>query len=534
MGARRGDPLLLGIDAGTSRVRALVFTPNGRALAEGSSAPPTRRPQPRWAEQDADAIWQACVTAIREAVGRIERPARIRGLAISSVGEAFVPLDAAGEPTHPVIAWYDQRPRDELDRLLEKIDRDRLFKVTGLAADPTFTLLKLLWLKANVPEAFAHTRKLLNITHYLAWRLSGVETSDLSQASRSLALDLHRRVWAEDLIRDLGLEPRHFPELRPLGAKLGNVEPEIARRLGLAPDCAVGVGGHDHMLGALAADALRPGTMLNSLGTAEAVTLAMTASSRDPTLGQRGFSQGVVGVDGRTIPYAFGGFQTAGASIEWFRALFGQENGASIAYDTLTSEAGAVPPGALGAMFVPDLRGRVLPFPDPLARGAWFGLTADHDHATLYRALLEGLAFEARLSIDGLAGIGGMPEIETIRAIGGNTRNPLLMRIKASVYRKPISTAAMPEAASLGAALLGGVASGLWPSLEAAVGGLSVTYERIDPVDAWIDLYERSYQEVYRQAYAALRPLNHALHALSARQLRELPQIDQKPYQSMP
>jgi xylulokinase len=177
------------------------------------------------------------------------------------------------------------------------------------------------------------------------------------------------------------------------------------------------------------------------------------------------------------------------------------------------AEAEAIPPGSLDAIFVPDLRGRLLPVPDPLSRGAWLGLTADHGRGALYRAVLEGLAFEARLSVDGLDGIAGIPEILAIRAIGGNTRNALLMRIKASVYRHPISAAAMPEAASLGAALLGGVAAGVWPTAAAAVQGLSVTYDRIDPVDAWVDLYERCYREVYREAYAALRPLNHALHA---------------------
>ena len=507
MGTSGRDPLLLGIDAGTSRVRALVFTPDGEALSEGSRAAPTRTPNPRWAEQDAEAIWQACATAIRDAVAPIDRPERIRGLAISSVGEAFVPLDAAGTPTYPVIAWYDHRSAENVRRLFERIDRDTLFDITGLAADPTFTLSKLLWLKANAPDALGRTRRILNITHYLTWRLTGIETADLTQASRSLALDLHGQAWAGDLIQEAGLDPALFAELRPLGERLGNVRPDVAAALGLSPDCMVGVGGHDHILGALAANALSPGTMLNSLGTAEAVTLAMPHSSRDRKLGRRGFSQGVAEVDGRTIAYVFGGFQTSGASIEWFRALFA----ADIGHDALITEAETAPPGAGGAMFVPDLRGRLLPIPDPQSRGAWLGLTADHDRPALYRAVLEGLAFEARQSLDGLDGIDGIPAIEAIRAIGGNTQNALLMRIKASVYQMPITATVMPEATALGAALLGGVAAGLWPTLDAAVQGLAVTYDRIEPTPDWTGLYERLYQDVYRNAYAALRPLNHRL-----------------------
>ncbi|MEM7041986.1 MAG: FGGY family carbohydrate kinase [Pseudomonadota bacterium] len=512
MGTSRLGPLLLGIDAGTSRVRALVFTADGGVVSEGSGTAPTHRPRPRWAEQEAEDIWLACVSAIKSAVEPLDRPDRIRGLAISSVGEAFVPLDEAGEPTYPVIAWYDQRPHDELARLFKVIDRDELFGITGLAADPTFTLMKLLWLKANAAEALGRTRRILNLTHYLAWRLTGVETADLSQASRSLALDLHGHTWAEDFIGELGIPPFLFGELRPLGDRLGHVKPEVAAALGLATDCMVGVGGHDHILGALAADALDPGTMLNSLGTAEAVTLAMSASSRDPELGRRGFSQGVVSVDDRLIAYVFGGFQTSGASIEWFRNLFAAES----SHETLIAEAEPVAPGALGAIFVPDLRGRLLPIPDPLSRGAWLGLTADHDRPALYRALLEGLAFEARLSIDGLAGIDDIPEIKAIKAIGGNTQNALLMRIKASVYRQPITATEMPEACALGAALLGGVAAGLWPTLDVAVSDLAVSYDRIDPLDDLAGHYSRLYEDVYRDIYAALRPLNHGLQEILA------------------
>jgi len=501
------EPLLLGLDAGTSRVRAIVFSMDGRMLSEGSRTVPTRCAKPRWAEQDAEDIWQASAAAIRDAVAPIEHPARLCSLAISSVGEAFVPLDEAGSPTFPAIAWYDQRPADALDGLFATIDRDALFAITGLAADPTFSLMKLLWLKTHAPDALGRTRRILNLTHFLAWRLTGIETADVSQASRTLAFDLHHGVWAEDLIRDLGFDPTLFAELRPLGERLGKVKPAVADHLGLPVDCMVGVGGHDHILGSLSAEALSPGTMLNSLGTAEAVLLAMPSAIRDPELGRRGFNQGAVQVDGKTTAYVFGGFQTSGASIAWFRNLFGQE----ISHDQLMREAETVAPGAGGALFVPDLRGRLLPIPDPLSRGAWLGLTADHDRASLYRALLEGLAFEARQSLDGLAGIKGIPEIKLIRAIGGNTQNTLLMRMKASVYRHAISATVMPEAAALGAALLGGVAAGLWPSLQTAVQGLSVTYDQIDPTEAWIEPYERIYKDVYRHAYGALRPLNHAL-----------------------
>ncbi len=317
-------PLLCGVDAGTTRIRALLFTPSGQLVAEGSRPTPVERPRPGWAEHDPEALWQATCGALRDAIAPIAEPARILGLAVASVGEAFVALDRDGRPTCRTIAWYDERPKPELARLEAAIGRARLHALTGLAPDPTFSLCKLLWLKANQPDAIARTRLWLNVAHYLAWRLTGVPGADLTLASRSLALDLERRVWAEELIREVGLEPAIFAPLRPWGARLGEVTAAAAAATGLPTSCAVGVAGHDHIVGALAARALAPGVLFNSMGTAEALTLALERPVAAPEFLARGYNQGVVELDA-PVHYVFGGFQTSGACIEWFRALFGAE-----------------------------------------------------------------------------------------------------------------------------------------------------------------------------------------------------------------
>jgi xylulokinase len=505
------DRLILGVDAGTSRLRAIVFTPEGRPLAEGSRPTPVVRPRPGWAEHDPEALWQATCGALRDATAQIAEPARIAGLAIASVGEACVALDRQGRPTCSTIAWYDERPKAELASLEATIGKARLHALTGLAPDPTFTLCKLLWLRANQPDALARTALWLNVAHYIGWRLSGVPSADLSLASRTLALDLERRDWAEALIREVGLNPSTFAPLRPWGARLGRVTAEAAAATGLATACAVGVAGHDHITGALAARALSPGVLLDSLGSAEALTLALERPSAASELLSRGYSQGVAEVAGaRPVHYIFGGFATSGAAIEWFRALFGTE----MAHQQLIAAAELVPAGCHGVTFVPDLRGRISPVPDPDARGAWFGLSADTTAATLYRAVLEGLAFEARLTIDDLARLPGLRPLEQIRAIGGNTRNRLLLRIKASVYRRPIVAAEMAEATALGAALLGGLAAGVFSDLSSALAGLGAGAEAVAPDPEWRSGYETRYQTVYRPAYAALRPLHHAARRL--------------------
>ena len=503
------DRLIVGVDAGTTRIRALVFTPDGRVVAEGSRPTEVERPRPGWAEHDAEALWLAACGALSDATAKTARPARIRGVAVASVGEAFVALDRDGRPTCPVIAWYDERPIAQLARLATEIGKAQLYALTGLSADPTFSLCKLLWLKENAPEALARTRLWLNVAHYLAWRLCGVPTADLSLASRSLALDLHARRWAEDLIRALGLSPAIFAEIRPCGQRLGTVTAEAAAATGLSTECVVGIAGHDHLMGALATGSLAPGVLLNSMGSAEGLTLALEASTTEPEIGRRGYSQGVVEVE-RPVPYVFGGFPTSGASVEWFRALFGR----AVAHAQLIAEAEEVPPGCHGLTFVPDLRGRLSPTPDPLARGAWFGIGADVRRGALYRALLEGLAFEARQSVDALTELPGLPRIEAVRAIGGNSRNRLLLAIKAAVYDRPIAAAAMPEATALGAALLGGLAAGVFADLPSAVAGLAQRYSTTAPRTEWVERYDAHYRRVYQPAYARLRPLHHAAAAL--------------------
>ncbi len=508
-----GEPLLCGVDAGTTRIRAILFTTGGRPVAEGSRPTPVERPRPGWAEHDPETLWQAACGALRDATAQIPEPAQIVGLAVASVGEAFVALDPQGRPTCRTIAWYDERPKPELARLEASIGKVPLHALTGLAPDPTFSLCKLLWLQAHQPDALARTALWLNVAHYLAWRLTGVATCDLSLASRTLALDLERRVWAEDLIREVGLPPGIFAPIRPWGTRLGSVTRAAAAATGLTTACAVGVAGHDHIAGALAARALAPGVLLNSLGSAEALTLALERPSAAPELLARGYSQGVVEVGAETpVHYIFGGFPTSGACIEWFRALFGTE----VPHQRLIAEAEAVPPGCDGVTFVPDLRGRISPVPDPEARGAWFGLNADSTRATLYRALLEGLAFEARQSFDDLTELPGLHPIEQIRAIGGNTRNRLLLRIKATVYRRPVVAAMMAEATALGAALLGGLAAGVFPNLSRALAAVATDETTTEPEPTWAARYDRHYRAVYRPAYAALRPLHHAATELGS------------------
>lgn len=503
---RRDDPLLVGVDFGTTHIRALVVSLDGTVAAIGSAPTPISHPRPGRAEHDPESLWQATVSALQQATGQLDDPKRIAGLAVASVGEAGVPLDAAGHPTHPAMAWFDTRAEAECAHLTATIGADRLAALTGCGPNPMFGLCKMMWLKNQAPEAYARTTRWLNMADYLAWRLCGVAATDYSLASRTLALDLASGEWAGDMLTEAGIDPGLLQPLTANGAKLGNVTSEAARATGLPEHCVVGVGGHDHIVGALAAGAWRPGTLLNSLGTAEALLLAVDRPVSNPGLARAGYVQGAMRLD---RPYFYLGAAnfTAGASVDWLHCLVGAE----IPHETLIGEAEKIRPGCQGVHFLPTLRVGNPPYPDPVARGSFVGLYPEADRAVLYRAVLEGLAYEARQILDGILEGEDAPVIERIRAVGGLSRNRLLMSIKAAVFNRPITVLEMAESTGLGAAILGGLAAGVFPDVETALEGLNDRETEIVPNRPSIETYAHRYRSVYHRLRSSTADLHAAI-----------------------
>ena len=565
------EPLLIGTDVGTTNIKAVAFDRSGRAVARASSPTPTRYPKPGWAHHDAEELWDSFAKTLRRVTDRLDDPRRVAGIAVASFAEAAVPLDAEGRPTHDIIAWFDGRSRHQAERLGRDFGADHLFALTGLSLQPIFGLCKLLWLKENEPYAFARTASWLNVADYMAFRLSGVPATDYSLASRTLALDLHRLEWAGGLLEDLGVSPGLFAPLRQGGSLLGPVTPETTEATGLPESARVAVGGHDHVCGALAVGATETGTMLNSLGTAEAIFLPLERPLTDPEVGHQGYTQGAH-VAGQY--YVFGGQYTSGASIEWFRdalgdeadyevliaeaeevppgslgafflphlrlanppyddpasrgafiglstdntrgSLFRETLGGGADYEALIDEAEGVPPVSMGAFFLPHLRLANPPYDDPRSRGAFVGLSTDVGRGALFRAVLEGLAFDSRNSLEPLLGHAGGEDLRAIYAIGGGAQNRLLMRIKATVFDREITVVGVEEATSLGAAILGGIGAGIYADVPAALGELRYAETLVEPVSDEVPIYDAAFRRVYRHIYPALREVHHQIHGLNA------------------
>ncbi len=490
-------PLILGIDAGTTRIRALAFDAEGKLHAQGSAPTPTIIPSPDWAEHAPEELWRACAKAIRDALSQVGTPNRVVGLAVASVGEAGVLLDAGGQPTYPAIAWFDKRAQEQLRFLQSAVGKETLFETTGLHPDLLFSLCKILWIRDNAPEQFARSTRWLNVADYLAWRLCGEVATDLSLASRTLALDLANRRWADAMLSAIDIPTSLFAPLTPSGTKLGTVTQNARDATGLPRHCAVGVGGHDHILGAMAAGAWNEGTLLDSLGTAEAILMFLRAPVFDTKLLARGFSQGALQVDA-PLNYLAGAMTTSGACVEWFRRLYGGD----VAHETLIAEGARTPAGANGVGFFPHMRIGSPPYPSAHARGAYFGLSPESDRGALYRALLEGIAYDAASVVDNMSDLAGVAKVADTIAIGGNSQNNLLMQIKATVYQRDINVVDMSEATSLGAALLGGLACGVYTSLDEALARLTYKSRVVRPVTEDVGTYVKGLRRFARAAHS--------------------------------
>ena len=369
------------------------------------------------------------------------------------------------------------------------------------------TLFKLAWMREHWPDAFQRAARVLLMADWIAFNLSGEFATDHSLASRTQYFAIHDRRWSDELIGLVGAGPDRLPTLKASGAPLAKVRAEVLAETGLAGEPIVGVGGHDHVVGMFAAGITAPGTLLDSLGTAEALIFATEATLTDAEVLKRGYFQGAIATN-RELSFVGAGISSSGGALEWCRRLIGD-----VPHETIIAEAAAVAPASRGVVFLPHLVNSPPPSPDTKSRGAFVGLSPAVDRGTLYRAVLEGLALQTRVMLDGMAGLPGVSPVGAIRVIGGGSRNALFLRIKANAYARPLVVVEEPEATALGAALLAGIAAGVYRDLDEALAGLHRSEHVIEP-DRDATLYDDLRMKVFERLHPALKSVNHALAAI--------------------
>lgn len=498
--------LLVGLDVGTTNVKAAAYGGTGERVAAVSVPLPSRRPRPGWEEYDAAELATATFGALRRLTEQV--PAgNIKGLAVASMGETAVPLDARDVPLHPALAWHDQRGIAEARALVAAAGPDRFAAITGIAPRHIFGVFKLLWFRHHVDRA-GRLACWLNVSDYVTYLLCGQRATSPSLATRMALLDLDGGDWSAELLAAAGIDATVFAPVVDSGTPLGTVTTRASAATGLPMDVVVSVGGHDHPCGALGAGLLRDDTVLDSLGTAESVFAAVGRPVLTPAVMASGYEQGRYVTPGGT--YAMGGVYTSGAAVDWAANLLGL-SGAD-RHARLLALAEQAPAGADGVLFLPHLRLANPPYNDSRSRGAFVGLSDRAGRESIARAVVEGLAYEFFLSYSGLADTFALP-VEQVVAIGGGSGNRLGLAIKQRLLDVPLEVATEPEAASLGAAMLGGIGAGLFPDAAAASAAMRCARTPLPAAELGVDaaFYRRVYAERYEPLYRRLAPIHHEI-----------------------
>ncbi|OUC06075.1 hypothetical protein RY27_23280, partial [Litorilinea aerophila] len=412
--------LLLGIDIGTTNVKAVLATPEGQVIAQASVSYPLAHPRPGWAEQDPADWWQGAVQVVRTLVARADvRPEQIQGIGVSGQGCAVTLLDGRGRVVRPAIIWMDSRAEPQCDVLRARC-ADVILQRNGKQPSPYNADPSLMWLRDHEPESLAAAQVSLTTTGYMNFRLTGRPVENLSDASILFAFDLATESWSEELIHGFGL-PRHlYPQLVRCQEVIGPLTQQAAADLGLRPGIPVVGGGEDTSSAGLAIGVVSPGQALLSLGTAGTLYTV-----QDEPVVDRHLIAFLHVLEGQIL---LGGSMTAvGASLAWCRRWIGEE----LDYQALVTLAAQSRPGAGGLLYLPYLSGELQPINDGYARGLFFGLNMGTDRSDLVRAVLEGTAFAIRhnLQVTLDAGVA----VHEIRAVGGPTRSRLWCQIIADV-----------------------------------------------------------------------------------------------------
>jgi xylulokinase len=470
---------LVGLDVGTTGVKAVAISPEGDVLGRAERGYELATPRPGWAEQDAEDWWQASEAVLAE----LDAGAAA-AIGLSGQMHGLVALDASDRVLRPAILWNDQRTAAECAEIESRIGLERLIELTGNRALTGFTAPKLLWLRRHEPDVYGRIARVLLPKDYVRLRLNGEHAIDVADASGTLLFDVARRRWSDEVLEALELDAGWLPTAYE--------SPTVAGETDAGVPVAAGAG--DQAAAALGVGVDRPGPVSVVLGTSGVVLAALPGFAADP--------EARVHVFCHAVPEtweAMGVMLSAAGSLQWLReALVGES------YDELMREAGRWPPGVEGLLFQPYLAGERTPHADPNARGAFVGLSLRHDRGALVRAVLEGVAFGLRDCLELLRELGVQPEVG--RVSGGGARSDLWLRIVASVLGLPLERTAVEEGSAYGAALLGGVAAGVFANTEEAVERCVRVRDRIEPEAGWRDEYERGYRR-FRRLYPALRPL---------------------------
>lgn len=485
----------LGIDISTTATKSLLINLEGDVIALAATEYHFETPRPLWCEQHPSKWWDAVEKSLRAVIekGNIE-PGEIRGIGLTGQMHGLVLLDEKGSVLRPCILWNDQRTQSQCDEIHKRIGREKFIRITGNVALTGFTAPKILWVKENEPEIYAKAAHVLLPKDFIRYKLTGDFKMDKADGAGTVLMDLKARDWSDEVLSALEIPHQWMPPLYEGTQITGRVSSEAAGITGLKAGTPVVAGGGDQAAQAVGVGAVKEGIVALTLGTSGVVFATVGEALIEPQGRLHAFCHSVPGKW-----HLMGVMLSAAGSLRWYRDTFAE----GMEYEDLLAPAANIPAGSDGLLFLPYLTGERTPHPDPLARGAFVGLTVRHTRAHCTRAILEGVAFGLRDSFE-LMKSTGLAKIDQIRVSGGGARSALWTQILADILNTKLVTVNTSEGAAFGAALLASVGSGAYPDVEAACEATIRVVRSVLPVERQAQTYEQIYP-LYRNLYPALK-----------------------------
>lgn len=495
---------LLGIDIGTSSCKVALFAEDGRVIAQANESYPVFHPQKGWVEQNPDDWWKAVCKAVRGILqsSKIE-PEEILGIGVDGQSWSAIPLSRDGKVLRNTPIWMDTRAQGVCDDLKNQIGKDTVFNISGNPLQPSYSLPKVLWYRDYLPDLYQQTDKILQSNSYIVYRLTGVITQDISQGYGFQCFDMRKGNWDRYLCEEMNLRADLLPEIAACHEIVGHVTKETSRQCGLPVGIPVVAGGLDSACGALGAGVIADGKVQEQGGQAGGMSICTDKYRADQKL--------ILSYHVTSENWLLqGGTVGGGGVLKWFEEQFGYEErikaerNTTSSFEEMTGLAEKIAPGSEGLVFLPYMAGERSPIWNPHAKGLYYGLDFSKTKGHLIRASMEGVAFSLKHNLD-VAEQAGV-EVKVLRAMGGSANSQLWTQIKSDITNKPIEVPNSDTATTLGAAMLAGVAVGVYKNFEDAVVKTVKVRRSHFPNEANLAVYQENYR-VYLELYERLKEM---------------------------
>lgn len=483
--------LYIGVDLGTSAVKLILMEADGTIKNVVSKEYPLYFPKPGWSEQKPEDWWEGVIEGIKELTKDFDK-SKVAGISFGGQMHGLVILDEQDEVIRPAILWNDGRTGKETNYLNEVIGKDKLSTYTANIAFAGFTAPKLLWVKENEPEYFAKINKVMLPKDYIAYKLSGVHCSDYSDASGMLLMDVKNKCWSKEMLAICGVTQEQMPKLFESYDVVGTLKPGVANELGLSAQCKVVAGAGDNAAAAVGTGTVGDGRCNISLGTSGTIFISSKEFGVDENNALHAFAH----ADGS---YHLMGCMLSAASCNkwWMDGIIGTK-------DYQNEQAQITKLGENQVYFLPYLMGERSPHNNPDARGTFIGMTMDTTRADMTQAVLEGVAFAIRDSLEVAKSLG--IQIERTKICGGGAKSPLWKKIIANVLNLKVDVIESEEGPALGSAMLAAVANKEYASVEEAAEKIVKVIDTIEPTNELVEKYEVKYNR-FKQIYPTVKEL---------------------------